>query len=162
VNNANYVELYPTTLVFSLYWKDNLKYLTPESKTINIKLVTVTAFMTVVLANTTLISYTQQALAAKPFFPKNPIGLTCSLIYDEIQALRNKSNRQGGQLSADDQEALDGAVDTYNQTCRPWYGGNPQTDGTTDMGSGSVLNPNLSPDQSNKNQPQSNPGSLYI
>lgn len=69
----------------------------------------------------------QRTAIAKPNFPPTKLGNICSGIWDEIQGLRKKSDQQQGVLSAEDQQSLDDAVDTYNSSCRDQYGGNPRT-----------------------------------
>lgn len=88
--------------------------------------------------------------AVKPFFPNTQDGIRCSEIFDRIQDLRAKSDKQGGQLSGDDQKALDNAVETYNVNCRPHYGGNPRVAGETGIlgGQAGVINPGTNPNQS--------------
>lgn len=115
---------------------------------INIKHVLFGTFSTILL--TTIILgqiYENSYGAVKPFFPNTQDGIRCSEIFDRIQDLRAKSDKQGGQLSGDDQKALDNAVATYNTNCRPNFGGNPRIAGETDIfgGKTGVIDPGTSP-----------------
>ena len=85
--------------------------------------------------------------AVKPFFPSDPKGQDCSDLFDNISDLRAKSDKQGGQLSGEDQKSLDSMVSDYNTKCRPHYGGNPRIAGETGIfgGKTGVIDPGTSP-----------------
>ena len=82
-------------------------------------------FFICLLVSGTLSIFSQNAIGAtKPNFPNTGIGIVCSAAWDAITKLREKSDKQQGVLSAENQKGLDDAVSKYNRLCRDVFGGN--------------------------------------